>query len=380
MLAEEVVAPRDRFTAQQGQQASPLHHLRHRQPGQLQQRRPQVYVQRHLLQPDSPPRRVGAWIVHHQRHAHGVVVEQPAVGVAALADQEAMVGGVQDDGVVGDSQPLQLVDEAAHHAVDAADHAPIALRGTLEVVLRVPPGVPAFPALVLPQERRQCLEKSGIGSGGPRDHLVFVEAALRVRRIVVLRVAVARVRRIETHRQAERAIAGTAAQELHHAVADDLREMPVRAILLRDPVALAGGVLVVVVEHVEHPGQGRDVPRHRQLSLGVDAELADHPGVVAGVAQQPGVADVGELGAQRRLVEGEPVTPPVQPGEDAGAAGGADRRGGKGVREVGPPGRQPVHVGSLNDGIPGTAQRIPALVVGLEKKYVRRPAAHRQSP
>ena len=99
------------------------------------------------------------------------------------------------------------------------------------------------------------------------------------------------------------AIAWTAAEQLHHTVADDLGEMLVRAVLLRDPAALAGRVLVVVVEHVEHPCQGRNVPRHRELSVGVDAELADHPGVVAGVAQQPGVADVA----------GEPAEPNQEP-------------------------------------------------------------------
>ena len=102
---------------------------------------------------------------------------------------------------------------------------------------------------------------------------------------------------------------------------------------------------------------------------GAGVQLADQPAVVAGVGQQP---------ADRQLVGGDGLTvlaharrARVAPGQEAGAAGSAQRVLHEAAVEAHAAGRQGVQVRGADERVPGAAQRVAPLLVGADPEDVR---------
>ena len=79
---------------------------------------------------------------------------------------------------------------------------------------------------------------------------------------------------------------------------------------------------------------------------------------------------MGKLRAQRWRAEGELVASLIEPSQDAGATGSADRRRGKSAAEPHAAGSETIEVRCLDDGITRTPHQIVALVVGEQEKDV----------
>ena len=73
---------------------------------------------------------------HHHRHAERFFVHKSLVEPAVFAEIEALVGGVDDDGVFVESCALEVVEDFANAFVDACHAAHI----VLEVALVFPFG------------------------------------------------------------------------------------------------------------------------------------------------------------------------------------------------------------------------------------------------
>ena len=95
-------------------------------------------------------------IVDHERNAQRLLVVSPLAGEAAVAEVVAVVGGVDDDGVVGEALFFQLLHESADHVINSAEHAEVGAHVGL-VFLR---GIPA-PEEALPVDG--FLEEVGLG-------------------------------------------------------------------------------------------------------------------------------------------------------------------------------------------------------------------------
>src|SRR5262249_31391010 len=99
----------------------------------------------------------------------------------------------------------------------------------------------------------------------------------------------------------------------------------------------------------------------------------DEGRAVAGLPQEGRVTAGAERGRQRRGAEGELVGPLAAAGEDRGPAGGADGRRHEGVAGAYAARPPPGEVRRLDDGVPGTAEGVEALVVGQNEQDVRPP-------
>ena len=98
-------------------------------PGEIQNRGRKIYVLHHVLVHAAA--RLQARIAHDQRHAQRRLVHKALVVPAVLAHEVAVVGGVDDERIVGQPALVQIVEHAAQVFIHAGRRAIVVLHESL---------------------------------------------------------------------------------------------------------------------------------------------------------------------------------------------------------------------------------------------------------
>ncbi len=196
--------------------------------------------------------------VQDERHARGALEEVHLVPQAPLAQHVAMVGGDDDDGVVGQAGRRERFQQLAELAVDIADHGVVAVAGVADLLV----GDAVFVAVV--ELVHAAAERIAVGR---RDigHRRHVDGGVVVARPVRARRQVGIVRLDEGDGQHERplvAAAGVIVEPANGLVADLLVIVPFKR-------AVVGAGLDHAQHVVEPP-----VDLLRLLPRGRPAEIA----------------------------------------------------------------------------------------------------------
>ena len=193
---------------------------------ELQQRGQQVDVGHRAG--DAPALRP-VRMAHDERDPRRPLEEAVLVPHAALAHHVAVVGGVDHDGVVGQTGPIEQRQQAADLVVDRADHPVVAVAGVADVLVGDRALVAPVRVVQAAAQRIQRLVRY-LRAAGQIDVVVTVAVP------VLLSGGVGRVRLGEGHAQEERAIVGIAreveqllgGEELHLVVVVDLEAAQAR--------------------------------------------------------------------------------------------------------------------------------------------------------
>ena len=110
----------------------------------------------------------------------------------------------------------------------------------------------------------------------------------------------------------------------------------------------------------------------REVTAPADAVLTYATDAVACTSKKQGICLYESFFGEACSKVVDAVTSDVLAGEDACPAGCTDGGSDKGIREQDTVCRQVIHVRCLDYWITHTSKRIPALVVGQQKDYVRR--------
>ena len=195
-----------------------------------------------------------ARVVDDQRDTQGLVVVRPLAGESSVAEIVAVIGGVDDDGVVGEALFFKLRHEASDDVIDSADHAEVGSHVRLVFLRGVPAPEVALSIDRLLQKIRLRLIDGGVVEPRKRHFLVLVHSIRHLWPGVVTDsgplVAVLGVRSVEADLQAERLILRLLFQELDSPVAKDLRFVPLASVRL----LLEIGIAAQLATHIEHPG------------------------------------------------------------------------------------------------------------------------------
>ena len=399
------------LAAQQATQAAPLHVARHRRAGQVEEGGREVDVGgdrgahaagRDLARPAG-----------HEGHLEGLLVHEALVVPAVLAEEEALVRGVDDQRVLGQALGVQPVQQPAHALVDGSDGAQVALEVALVLEVRVVAlaveakhlagaavdqaqaaqrglvGRPGQLAHRHPGQQRladlaaalglhqaevqigQVVGDAHLGRGGGRGAVpvVVVEArghlhVLGVVRVVLRVVLPGAVRRLVVAHQEEGARRIARVQPLQALVGDDVGDVA-RAL------HRATGLVEDGVEVVALPGHDRPVVEARRAVRRPLAQvpLADDGGLVAGRAQVLG--DVGQAVVDAVVQRHDAVDVVVGAGQDGRAAGRADRVADVAVVQAHALGRDAVDVRRAVDAVAVAADRARGVVVGHDEQDVR---------
>ena len=108
-----------------GAEAAALHFGGRGDAGVVEERRREIDVQHHVAVDGVGAD--GAGVAHEEGHAQGFLVHQALVEPAVIAEEEALVGGVDDDGVVGQAFGVEVIEQPADVVVDALDAAQVVL-------------------------------------------------------------------------------------------------------------------------------------------------------------------------------------------------------------------------------------------------------------
>jgi len=95
------------------------------QPGHVRERRGQVDV--HGQHPGADARRNGFRVAHQQRRALALLVHETLVEPPVLAQEKALVGGVDDDRVVQLADLFQIIQQTPDILIDALDDGAVVL-------------------------------------------------------------------------------------------------------------------------------------------------------------------------------------------------------------------------------------------------------------
>ena len=358
---------------------------------------------------------------HDQRHHQRLLVHPALVVPAVVAEVEALVGAVDDDGVVGEALLLEPVHEPADALVDAADAAQVVLQVALvhpadEVLAleigRVEGGVAGAEGLVparalrlghareVPVARRvEGAAALGYGAvlGRHEEVVEQLHVALdrhlrgeRARGIVQVVVEEGRrhgqvlvgpqievtarghpgaVRRLVlAHEHPGAVLLVLVLEPAEGEVGDDVGAVP----LDRASAVLVDQHRVVVV-----PLAGEHVPVVEALGVRVEVPLADHRGPVAGAAELLGEGPL--VPVELVAVAAEAVRVAVLAGEDGGAARAADGVAAERAREDDALGGQPVdarrgvdavHPGSVGEMGPVGADGVGRVIVAEDEEDV----------
>ena len=127
IFREEGLAPRGIFTSEERHPARALHRSRHGYAAEFEERRREVDVQDHFVHGLALGKEPG--VADEQGDAERFFVERPFVAEAVLAEVVAVVAGVDDDGVVGEAEFVEGLEQAAEIFVGSGDVAKIVQMG-----------------------------------------------------------------------------------------------------------------------------------------------------------------------------------------------------------------------------------------------------------
>ena len=267
-----------RLAAQHRRETPPLHVVGHRQPGEGHERRREVRVQHHAVAHRAGLRQAGN--LNQQRHAQGMLIHEPFVEPAVVAEVKAVVARVKDDRVFHQAVLFQIVEDAPHVVVHRGHAA--------QVVLHV--------ALIFPLLQRRPREARGrcalrvvsvevavdahrrLGRRRRAGRVVVVESRrLRDFHVVVhvrvLRVRFPRpVRRFRVREKQERFVLRPLFQKLDRLVRDDVAHVALDR-LLRPHL----DELRIVIP----PLSRQDAPVIETRRIAAQMPLPDHPRVIA---------------------------------------------------------------------------------------------------
>ena len=240
--------------------------------GEIEQGRGEVEVDDHFI--DEFAFREEARVADDEGNAEAFLVERAFVAEPALAEEVAVVAGIDDDGVVGEFEFVERVQQSAEVFIDALDVAEV-------VEVDGVGGESAFLALVGLGERF-VIDGGDVAVGGAAGGFAFVEVAQAVGEVVAAALV---VRAFETDDHARTVVAWFCLEPVDGEVGADIVHPALggghhavdfeRAVLIYALVDEAGGVLeagarAFLVAHVP---------------------FAEVGGAVSGVAQQGGVGD-----------------------------------------------------------------------------------------
>ena len=112
----EVCQPSGVSPARMGSEAGPLEVVGDFDAGVLEQGGREVDVEDHVVVDRAGCD--GLRVADEQRHAQRLLVHEALVIPAVVAEKEALVGGIDDDGVVGQSFLLEIVEQTADVVID----------------------------------------------------------------------------------------------------------------------------------------------------------------------------------------------------------------------------------------------------------------------
>lgn len=358
-LAEKVGTPvGHRFPFEERHETAAGMAFGNRKSGQVDQGGADVAVQGYLGQNPSAFGFRCAWVVNNQRDAQGLLVVRPFPGKATVPEVVAVVGGVDDDGVVRQSLGLELLNQSPSHVINAADHAEVGTHVGL-VFLRCVPA-PEKPLSVdrFFQEVRLRFVDRRVFEFGEWHLLVFVHAIgdLGPGEVSDARslVAIFSMCGVEAELQAEWFVFWLLFEELDPPVPKYLGFMARAAVWL----LLEKWVAAELSAHVEHGGGG--------FFGKADVLLAEVAGAVARAFEHGEVGGIEEGWIKRSGLGTVEVFTFVATGEQAGPADPASRRRDEGVLKAHTLLGESVEVGCFDDRVTGASQGVITLVVGVE--------------
>ena len=116
---------RGRGALQQRAERAALHVVGNRHPRVIEKGLREVDVEDHVGVDGARPHR--ARVAHDERHAQRLLVHEALVVPAVVAEKEPLVGGVDDDGVVGDPLGVEVVQQPPDALVDRVHAAQVVL-------------------------------------------------------------------------------------------------------------------------------------------------------------------------------------------------------------------------------------------------------------
>ena len=287
---------------------------------------------------------------------------RPLAGEATLALVVTVVAGEYDDGVVGQTCFLKIFDDTVDDAVDASNHAVIGAEVGGVFFRCVPAPEKSDSVHRLFHELRVVFKNLRVGQSRLLDRDVLVKSIDRLGPREVsdagALVAVLGVGGVKTDREAERATALVLVDELDRPVACQLALVPERAVGLFLEIRAAADRL----KGVEH--------RLTILLVHVHTKLSDEAGLVTCLSQQYRIAELSKLAVNRSCTEGKLVRPLVQTGQDRGSTGRTDGGGHEHIAEPYALLGQAIQGWRFQKRMAGTAQAVPAVVVGQEEKNI----------
>ena len=294
-------------------------------------------------------------VADEEGDADGFFVERAFVAGVVFAEVVAIVAGVDDDGVVGEAEGIEGVEETCDVVIDAGDVAEVV---EMDIVGGEPGGLGAVGGGFVEDGGDPAVRGGAAG-------LACVEIAETGWEIVA---AARAVRAFEAEDDGERLFL-VLADEVDGEVGGDVVGP-----------ALGGGggcvdvewtILVLTLTDV-----AGGVVEAWAGALIAHVPFADVGGLVAGGAEEGGVGD--GIGGERTTVVSDAVEVIVAAGEEGGAAGSAEGERDEGVAEADTFGGETVHAFGLEPWEAGLvalfaldrADGVPAVVVGIDEEEV----------
>ncbi len=281
-----------------------------------------------------------------------------------LAVKGAVIGGVDDDGVIGGADFIQRLQDPPDGDVDTGEKPIKILHGFLVGGRRKIHGLAETADRVVEKLRhRRAIHRLDRRHRGISEERIE-GAIVRIFGVDAGLIAsfILNVRGFEAHRQAESLAVAELAQELDRLIGLEIGQMLGAAGLEIEPLSAEAGEVIVAIGR-ERIGQ---------------SPFADEAHLVTGASQQHGIAVVEQRLGQRNGEIGDAVAAGIEAGEQAGPAGHANGGGGKRLAKVHAAVGQRIDVRGLQDGVAGTTERVGTLVVGDQKNDVGRGPASRE--
>ena len=306
-----------------------------------------------------------AGVCDDEWHVDGLLKVGPFSGEATVTHVVAVVGGVDDDGIVCQPGFFECLHEASDSTVDSTDHAEVGAHVSLVFFVSIPAPEVALTVDGGFEEIGQSVEGRGIVKMRTIHFHVVIHSVDRTRPGEVpdpgAPVFILGVAGVEPHVERERFAFWLLLQKLDSLVDDNLRFMTKRAVghFLVKGIATDGLEFIEVIRLI--------------VSLGhLGMPLAEVTGAVAFVSKDVRIECLDGISAGEFVISRGAVAATGQSCENRRAAHPADGVADVGIVEPGAAFREPIDVGCLNDGVSVTADGAGGLVVGKEEDDVGR--------